>query len=130
MDQKILRAHLMPILLGDSPQARRMSWRILWQCGIVSYLCDRKKSLTASLTPTCRFFPIPGTDAQDMTVLALSYLASNPEFLPILIPCTEAYEAYLTQYATLLEGRFLIRTPQQLLTLPPLSRFRYRKETP
>lgn len=128
MERKILRTHLLPILLGSSPCAHRLAWRIFLQCGMISYLCDSRRHLSDTLHPTCRFFPIRRTDMQDLTVYSLQHLAADSELLPILIPCTEEYERYLNEHTERLESRFLIRTPQELLETPPLSRLLYRKD--
>jgi len=119
----ILREHLLPVLLGDTLFAHRLACKIYLRCGVISYVCDIKKTLADALNPFSRFFPVCHADMGDLLQDSLLYLASEQDFLPLLIPCTEQYRAYVEQHREELECRFLLRDPHSLFTSEPLCKF-------
>lgn len=126
----VLREHLLPVLLGDTPQAHGLALRIYLHCGVVSYICDTRRHVLDYCNPTGRFFPVCHSDKGTLLSDSLCYLAADPDLLPVLIPCSDEHAAYIEAHRALLEQHFLIRTADTLFDTAPLSDFRTRRAAP
>ncbi len=119
----MLRSCVIPVLLGDTFAAHLLAAKIYWRIGITSYICDAKASLLDYLDPLSNFFSLVSKDDGDIVCEALGYLASNKEYLPIIIPCNGHYEAFVDEHRKFLEPRFIISDKESFFNEPPMSIF-------
>ena len=119
--KNMLRDSVIPMLLGDSFAAHWLAFKVYFSCGVVSYVCDSKKSLLSLINPAVRFFPLFVSDSCDSAVFSLSYAADNTDYLPILVPCSDRFSAFVDSYRDHLEARFIVSDRSSLLSSIPMS---------
>ena len=119
----MLRASVIPVLLGDCSAAHLMAFRIYHRCGIISYICDEKRSLVNYLNPFSRFFHLVSLTEQRTALDTLEYLSSNRDYLPIILPCNEFFQSFVEQNRDFLETRFIISDKASFFTQKPMSVF-------
>ncbi|MBQ8140646.1 MAG: hypothetical protein IJ038_03005 [Clostridia bacterium] len=107
-----VRSSIIPLLLGDSLSTHRLSAKIYLKTGIVSYVCDENKTLADHISPFSKFFPLFSKNDDEILRGTLDYIASNKEYLPIIIPCSERYTDFVNANLAFLEPRFIISTPE------------------
>ena len=124
----VVREYVTPVLLGGGLAAHRLAARLYAECGVVSLILDESRHLLDRLDPFCRFFEV--CDARHGALLCeqLAYIGRDSDELLILIPCNEAYEAFVEKYRAELGCRMLLRTPQTALCDNPLSVFRRARQ--
>lgn len=121
MARNMLRESLIPVLLGDNARAHRLALRIYLRCGVVSYVCDTKKSLFNAIDPFSRYFPLFSREMDGVALKSLSYVASNADYLPLLIVCDDSLSELVKNNREYLEPRFIISDRASLFSTPPLS---------
>jgi hypothetical protein len=119
----MLRSCIIPVLLGDTISTHILSAKIYLRTGITSYICDSKISLLDYIDPLSKFFSLVSKNDCDIICEALEYLASNKEYLPIIIPCNERYKAFVDDYKSFLEPRFILSDKESFWNTPPMSIF-------
>ena len=119
----MLRSSVIPVLLGDNLSAHLMAAKIYLRCGIISYVCDAKITVADYIDPFSRFFSLVSETDADIICETLDYLASNKEYLPIIIPCNERYKDLINKRKSFLEPRFIISDKESFFTEPPMSIF-------
>ena len=119
----MLRSCVIPVLLGDTFSAHILAAKIYFRTGIISYVCDSKISFLDYLDPLSKFFSLVSEDEEDIICQCLEYLASNKEYLPIVIPCNERYSAFADKYREFLEPRFILSDKESFFSEPPMSIF-------
>lgn len=119
----MLRSCVIPVLLGDTPRVHLLAAKIYLRTGITSYICGSKKSFLDYIDPFSKFFSLVSDNDGDIICEALGYLASNKEYLPIIIPCNKPYKAFVDKHQTFLEPRFIISDKESFFSLPPMSIF-------
>ena len=87
----MLRASVIPVLLGDSAAAHLMAAKIYLRSGIISYICDSRRSFWNYVDPFSRFFSLISSAEEGIVCEALGYLASAKDYLPIIVPCDEYF---------------------------------------
>lgn len=120
----MLRATVIPVLLGDCHTAHRFAASIYFRCGIVSYVCDDKKRLLDLLDPCSRFFRLHSRKEPRVILDSLDYLASVKDYVPIIIPCNSFYEELVRENRDFLEPRFIISDRESFFVQKPMSIFR------
>ena len=119
----MLRASVIPVLLGASPQAFCLAWKIYLRSGIISYICDERQSAAHALNPCSKFFPLISASDPRVMIDVLTYLAAEPDHLPIIIPCNDFYSKFADQNRELLEERFIISDHKRFFDEAPMSVF-------
>ena len=121
-DQKwMLKGALLPVLLGDSLSAHALSIRIYARCGVESLVCDERRSVIGVLDPTCKFFDLISVTEGAALMASLSQIASNTDYLPILIPMNERFSRFVTEYREALESLFIITTREDAFNSAPFA---------
>lgn len=119
----MLRASVIPVLLGDCPAAHLMAFRIYLKCGIVSYICDERRTVADYLDPFSRFFDLVSLGEQNIALSALDHLSSNRDYLPIIIPCNDYFHNFAAENKEFLEERFILSDRASFFTQKPISIF-------
>lgn len=117
----MLRASLVPILLGDSFKAHLLAVRIYLRSGISSYVCDDRRRLADFIDPFSSFYSI--TSDLDVALTVLGNLLPDDEYIPILIPCNSRYEQFVRENKDFLESRYIISDSRRLFEQKPMSEF-------
>lgn len=119
--KNMLRESLIPVILGDTLRSHLLALRIYLRCGVVSYICDAKKSPLSFIDPFSRYFPLFSNDMGDVALRSLSYVASNTDYLPLLIVCDGRQRDFVLHNREFLEARFIISDSSVLFSDSPLS---------
>lgn len=119
----MIRASVIPVLLGASPRAFCLAWKIYLRSGIISYICDERQSAAHALNPCSKFFPLISASDSSVMIDALTYLAADPDHLPIIIPCNDFYRDFTDRNRDLLEARFIISDCKRFFDEAPMSVF-------
>ena len=122
-EKDILRASVIPVLLGSSDEAFRLSWKIYFRSGIISYVCDERRSFSQMLNPFVHFFELGARSEPDILLESLAYFASERDYLPIIVPCNEFYRDFTKQYRDSLETKFIISDSKRFFEEKPMSIF-------
>ena len=121
-DQKwLLKGALLPVLLGDSLAAHALSLKIYAKCGVESLVCDEKQSALSVINPTCRFFDLISATEGAAIMAALSHIAENADYLPVLIPVNERFSRFVEENRESLEPLFIITTKDDVWNSAPFS---------
>ena len=117
----MLKDSVIPMLLGDSFAAQFLALRLYLRCGVVSYICDTKKSLFSLINPAVRYFPLFCSQNCNNALNSLSYAAANSDYLPILVPCSHLYADFVENNREFLESRFIISDRSSVFSCPPIA---------
>ena len=120
--KNLLRESLIPVLLGDNLKTPLLAMRIYLTCGVVSYICDTKKSLFNALDPFSRSFPLFSSNIDAVALKSLAYAASNTDYLPMLIICDDKLLPFINDNREFIESRFIISNRSSLFSSSPLSK--------
>ena len=119
--KNMLRESLIPVLVGDCPRAHLLAARIYFRTGIVSYVCDEKRSPLSFIDPFSKYFPLFSRSHGGVALDSLKYAASCPDYLPLLVICDNALSDFVEKYRDALEASFIIADRKTLFDVPPLS---------
>ena len=121
----LLRQGVVPIILGNDRDAHRLSARLYRTFGIPSILCGTRRTVWDFFDPTSAFRRISPTASSRLVAEELMDLAADCEdcFL-LLIPLREPQRALIREQETLLETKFVFRTPEALWDEPLLRGIR------
>lgn len=109
------------VLLDNTPAAHRLSLRLYFRFGIVSYICGepRTRDLIDFSSRTLR---IGKTSCARLRAEELTALAdSQAPLLPLLIPCSKEACEFAARYAEILEGHYLLLDARTALVRSPLT---------
>ena len=116
------RLYFVPYILGNSRASHRLSARIYRRFGIVSVICDDRRSLLDLLDISSRSVLLTHTDSPRLVCEQLIWLATQNDYtLPILIPTDTRYIKMLDTERDHLEACFVISSKEKVLTSSPLS---------
>ena len=118
----MLRESLIPVLLGDNLRTHLLAMRIYTTCGVVSYICDTKKSLLNAFDPFSRYFPLFSSKFDGVALKSLLYAASNADYRSLLIVCDDKLLPFVKENRELIESRFIICESASLFSSSPLSK--------
>lgn len=121
-DQKwMLKGALLPVLLGDSVSAHMLSLKIYARCGVQSLICDEKKSALSVIDPTSKFFDLISVKEGAAMMSALSQIAANTDYLPVLIPTSECFDRFVKEHKDTLEPLFIITSKENIWNSAPFA---------
>lgn len=121
-ERNMLREAVIPMLLGDNATSGLLALRIYFRCGVRSYVCDSKRSIFSLLNPAVSFYPLySGKNDGEATFEALSYVASNLDYLPIIIATDNGYAGLIEKHREFFETRFILTDSENLFSSSPLS---------
>ena len=116
------RLYFVPYILGNSRAAHRLSSKIYRRFGIVSVICDDRRSPLDLLDISSRSLVLTQTDNARLLREQLIWLATqNAYTLPILIPATDRYAKMLECERERLEACFVISDENDIFSSSPLS---------
>lgn len=117
-----LRRDLFVVLLGSNRTSHRLAASLFRRFGTVSVIADRHRGLRDLLNPATVFLSLPAScDPRLCAELLLDTVGSDRDLFPLLVPCTEEYQAMAQKTETLLESRYILCRADSLLTAAPLS---------
>jgi hypothetical protein len=125
MNKKELRedakTYFVPIILGSNRKAHALSAKIARKYRISATVADTKRSFWRFLDPFSAFLVL-ASDAHSIISEQISTYALGVDYtLPILIPCSDEYEAYVSAQRTELEKVFVICSAKNFFASSPLS---------
>ncbi len=111
------RNYFVPYLLGNSKKAHGLSLRIYKKFGIVSVICDSRRSFWDILDPTSMTAVLVSTDSSRLVAEQLISLTDETYgALPLLIPISNEYANAISCERETLERRFIICEPDELFS--------------
>ena len=119
--KNMLRESIIPVLIGDNLRSHFLALKIYLNCGVVSYICDAKKSPLDLFDPFSRYFPLFSDEMGGVALNSLDYVASNTDYLPILVLCDDSRLAFVEENREFLQTRFIISDRSSLFSASPLS---------
>ena len=114
---------ILPVLLGNTRQAHRLSSRLFRRCGVISVICGRPRlwDIADFTSVTLR---MPKTNCERLTVEALIGFAEEyREPLLLLVPCSETAASTVARHEKALEHYFMRSDTEAILSSSPLSAF-------
>ena len=119
----MLREAVIPMLLGDNARAQLLALKIYLRCGVTSYVCDTKRSLFSLINPAVSFFRLYSDSKDGIAVLeALGYVASNTDYLPMIVACDASFAELIDNNREFFEPRFILTDSVTLFSSSPLSK--------
>lgn len=116
------REYYVPYILGNTALSHRIAARIFCKYGIVSLICDDKRSPLCALDIACRYLHLASSD--EPRIIAdqlLSLCEQQPYTLPIIIPASQKYEKAVMAERETLEHKFVIADKATLFSSSPLA---------
>ena len=111
------RNYYVPYLLGNSKKAHGLSLRIYKKFGIISVICDSRRSFWDILDPTSMTALLAPTDSSRLISEQLLSLTDETfGSLPLLIPMSEEYARSISCERETLERRFIICDADELFS--------------
>ncbi len=114
---------VLPVLLGNTYRAHRLSARLFRRFGVVCLIGGRPRfcDLADISSVTLR---MPKTDCERLSVEALLTFAEQyREPLLLLVPCSEAAKRLIINHTSALERYFILSDEESILSASPLSAF-------
>lgn len=116
------RLYFVPYILGNTRAAHKLAYRIYRKFGIISVICDRRRSLCDLFDPTSRPVVLSSTDSPRLIAEQLVELTRQTQYtLPLIIPVCEEYERMAQSERATLEHSFVICDAQTLFERSPLA---------
>ncbi len=115
------REALLPIFLGDSFAAHKLSLKLYLTCGVKSYVCDSKRSFWSFIDPTSSFFDLISVTEGIAMRSALGAISVNREYLPVLVPFGARFEEFVKENIEFLEPRFIIASREDIFKCAPIA---------
>ena len=116
--REILSGELVPILLGDSPEAHETARRMFRKYGVVSHVFCEKISFPKRFSLCMKFHAVQKTANERLMLDALRDFANqleNADVILYLIPCVEGYANMVWQNRDELERRFVIADHKEMM---------------
>ena len=120
--QNMLKDSIIPVILGDNLSAHLLALKIFFRFGVISYVCDVKRSPLSFIDPCTRHFPLFSKSRGGVVLESLAYLSSSPDYLLLLVCCDEELDAVIEQNRNYIEARFIITDKEALFKDSPLSK--------
>lgn len=109
--RNVISGSVLPMLLGDNKDSRRLARRLFWHFNLRSHIFARKCSLTLSLMLSAVFSPLPDSDSDEFVLMTVErFAAEHDEMTFLLVTCSKEAEAFIEKNRSALENRFLIRS--------------------
>ena len=119
--RELLRERVVPLLLGISPRAHLLAIRLFLDCGVISFLCDERKRPLTEWNPTCRFLPWNRSEPRLAAEQLADFAESYSDCLFLVIPLRHEDQAFVAEYAPLLESRMIVANPKTLFSESPFA---------
>ena len=127
--KEILREDVLPVILGNSRHAHRLSLRLYLQYGLTSLLCAERKGIRDLLDPSSTFFPLISGEPRLICEQLCDLAAREEGRLLLLIPAEEKTRARLEGSLDSLESAFVLTDPSRLdRWLFPCARYTQKRE--
>ena len=111
------RNYFVPYLLGNCKRSHGLSLRIYKKFGIISVVCDSRRSFWDILDPTSMTAVLAPTDSARLIAEQLLSLTDETfGTLPLLIPMSDEYADAVLRERETLEKRFIICKPDELFS--------------
>ncbi len=117
------RLYFVPYILGNSRAAHRLAAKIHRKFGIISVICDDRRSVLDLLDLTSRTVVLSATDSSRLLAEQLISLAQqNCCTLPLLIPTDGKYASTIQAEREMLERTFVFADADRLFESSPLMK--------
>ena len=116
------RLYFVPYILGNSRASHKLSSKIYRRFGIVSFICDDRRSLLDLFDISSRSVMLTRTDSTRLICEQLVWLASQGSYtLPILISNDPRYNEIMQRENETLEAHFVISKKEDVFLTSPLA---------
>ena len=107
----VVSSSVIPMLLGDNNNSRRLARRLFWYFNLRSYIFDKKCSLRLGLMLSAAFCQLPGGRSDEFIIMTLErFTGENDDMTFLLVTCSPEAERFIERNGGALEEKFLIRT--------------------
>lgn len=118
------RLYYVPYILGNTPEAHKLSRRIYRKFGIISVICDSRRSVFDLFDLSSRTVVLSSTDSPRLIAEQLLSLASQTRYtLPLIISVSHEFEQAIAYEREILERSFVICEVDTLFDTSPLADF-------
>ena len=105
-----------PVLLGGEKLALKIALLLFLRYMVSSCVFSKELPFFRKLLIFARFKELPSSKNDKLTVMALEHYANEyGDSTYILIPCDEEHAELVWRNKEILENRFIIRTPEEIL---------------
>ncbi|MBE6592562.1 MAG: hypothetical protein E7642_01045 [Ruminococcaceae bacterium] len=116
------RLYYVPYILGNTPEAHRLSRSIYHKFGIISVICDSRRSFFDVFDLTSRTVTLSSTDSSRLIAEQLVSLAAQTRYtLPLIIPASDELRKVVSDERGTLERSFVICEADTLFNSSPLA---------
>lgn len=116
------RLYFVPYILGNNSAAHKLASRILRKFGIVSLICDDRRSALDLIDMSSRTVVLTPTDSPRLIAEQLIALAAQSSYtLPLIITTDDRYTKAVKSEQELLERTFIITDADSLFESSPLT---------
>ena len=119
--RKEARLYFVPVLLGSNRISHRISRKIFRKYGITSFILDEKSSIRDVFSLTSRFIRIYSQENELLCNEICKIWEEQPYTMPILVSASPRFDSLTEEFGTILESRFILRSPDELFSSSPLS---------
>ncbi len=121
---------ILPVLLGNTGRAHRLSARLFRRFGVVSLICGRP-SLSDLADFTSVTLRMPKTDCERLWIETIVGFAEEyREPLLLLVPCSKEAKSLLSTHASVLEEYGILLDEETVFSASPLSFFEEYVKSP
>jgi hypothetical protein len=119
------KGYFLPLILGNTPEARRLARRLFKKFGIRPFILDEEHSWKSFFSLSYYLSPLCRTESTRLLLEQLEDIARQyPGTLPILVPTTAKYREAINGHREAMERIFVIKEPSALLSEAPFSRIK------
>lgn len=106
-----------PVILGGGRLAIKTAFSLFTRYMLSSCVFSEELPFYRRLLLFARFRELPKTKNDTLTLMELEHFVNEyGELTYLLIPCTKALAAFVSRNRDALEDKFIIRSPEEILT--------------
>ncbi len=119
---ELLEQSVFPILLGNSPRAHLLAFRLYLRYGVTSFVGGSRRTLWDLLNPFCDFYRLfLGENGRLLKEQLLSLAEEYEDTLFVLIPATKEMLDLIHPHVSELESRFILSEPHAVTEKLPFQ---------
>ena len=120
-EKECIKSSALPVILGNSAEAHKISSRLFDSFQMVSLICGKRASIRDFFSAYSRFEKLSGSSLSGILLDELIAIAKRySDYLLLLIPANDEYKNLLTEIQEELETSFIIKTPDELFGASPI----------
>ena len=114
--RSVISTSVTPIILGNDRTAYRTAAHLFFKYGLISNIFAKTRTFASSFVFFAPFHPLPASNNDCFTLMALEkFYVEHGESTYLLIPSDEELEGFTKRNLELLEKKFIVRTPNDIM---------------